>query len=226
VRKYQLDIILDNRLETNQGSASGQRSVSFLGDFETPEQGIPEAPIIDKFGNPIPWETCLTLNNNWGYAESDKNWKSPELVIHSLVNCVSKNGNMLLNVGPDARGNIPDESVRILAEVGKWMADNGESIYGSGACVLAKPDWGRYSRNGNTIYAHWMYPNLGQLNAKGVAADKVKNVSFLKSGAELPFRTTWWGNNETGNFFINVGSSPEKPVKYDTVVKIELEKQE
>ena len=57
---------------------------------------------------------------------------------------------------------------------------------------------------------------------KGVDGEKIKNVYLLKSGAELAFQKTWWGNNESGNLFINVGSSPQKPVKYDTVVKIEM----
>jgi alpha-L-fucosidase len=224
VRKYQPNIILDNRLEINQGSAAGQRTISLLGDFETPEQGIPDAPITDKYNNPIPWETCLTLNNNWGYAEQDKNWKSPELVIHTLVNCVSKNGNLLLNVGPDARGNIPQPSIKILGEVGKWMKTNSESIYGCGAGKLTKPDWGRYTSKDNTIFAHWLYPNIGQINARGIPADKVKNVYLLNSGAELSYQKSWWGNSETGNFFISTGSSPQKPVPFDTVIKIELNK--
>ena len=221
VHKYQPDIILDNRLDINNGTATKGRMVSFLGDFETPEQGIPDAPLIDKYGYPIPWETCLTLNNNWGYAESDKNWKSPELIVHCLVNCVSKNGNMLLNVGPDARGNIPDESLRILGEVGKWMDKNSESIYGCGAAGLAKPDWGRYTQKNNAIYVHWMHPNLGEINAKGVG-DKAKNVFLLSSGAELPYQKTWWGNTEPGNFFINAGTPTDAPGKIDTVIKIEL----
>ena len=220
IRKYQPDIILDNRLTTNEGSSTKQRMLKTVGDFESPEQGIPDAPLVDKYNNPLPWETCLTLNGGWGYTELDHNWKSPELIIHTLVNCVSKNGNLLLNVGPDARGNIPEESVEILTEVGKWMDKNGQSIYGCGASALVKPDWGRYTQKGNTIYAHWLYPNLGQLNAKGVDGEQVKNVYLLKSGAELSYQKTWWGNTETGNFFITVGSSPDKPVKYDSVVKI------
>jgi len=88
--------------------------VSFLGDFETPEQGIPDQSLIDKYGNPIPWETCMTLNGVWGYYEFDRNWKSPELIIHSLVNCVSKNGNLLLNVGPDAAGIFRKKAYRYL----------------------------------------------------------------------------------------------------------------
>ena len=222
VRKYQPDIILDNRLEVNEGSSSKQRMVKTLGDFETPEQGIPDVPLVDKYNNPIPWETCLTLNGVWGYNEFDHNWKSPELIIHSLVNCVSKNGNMLLNVGPDARGNIPVSCVEILTEVGKWLDKNGESIYGSGLCNLVKQDWGRYTQKGSTIFAHWLYPNLGDINAKGVEGDKVKNIYLLYSGAELPYQKTWWGNNEAGNLFIRATSTADKPVKYDTVIKIDM----
>ena len=162
-----------------------------IGDFESPEQGIPDAPLIDKYNNPLPWETCLTLNGGWGYTEQDHNWKSPELIVQTLVNCVSKNGNLLLNVGPDARGKIPQESVDILAEVGKWMDINGESVYGCGATNLAKPDWGRYTQKGNAIYAHWMNPNLGQLNTKGIDGDQVKNISLLKSGGELAYQKGW-----------------------------------
>lgn len=219
VRKNQPDIILDNRLDVNQGTATSGRMVSMLGDFETPEQGIPDAPLMDKYGNPIPWETCMTLNNNWGYYENDNNWKSPELIVHCLVNCVSKNGNMLLNVGPDARGNIPDESLSILAEVGKWMDKNSESIYGCGLSPLPKPDWGRYTQKGNTVYAHWMYPNLGSINVKGLT-EGAKNVYLLSSGAELPFYKTWWGNTEPGNFFINIGTPATPTGKIDTVIKV------
>jgi alpha-L-fucosidase len=220
VRKHQPNIILNNRLKTHAGSASKQREISDLGDFETPEQGIPDYPLLDKYDNSIPWETCLTLNNSWGYNEFDNNWKSPELIIHSLVNAVSKNGNLLLNVGPDAKGNIPNESVNILKEVGDWLQLNGESVYGCGAAANPKPDWGRYTQKDNLLFSHWLYPNIGDLNVSGVIAAKVDKVILLNSGVELPYSETWWGNMEPGNFFIKVGNSPDKPVKYNTVVKI------
>lgn len=225
VRKYQPWIIIDNRLTINEGTRTSGRIVTEYGDFETPEQGIPDEGLKDRYGNPIPWETCLTLNNNWGYHEFDKNWKSPEVIIHSLVNCVSKNGNLLLNVGPDARGNIPDESVRILAEVGKWMQKNGESIYGCGASTLTRPEWGRFTQKGNILYAHWMYPHIGAINIKG-AGDKVSGVYMLSTGAELPAEKSWWGNSEAGNFFVNVNSPVYMtfplPDLTDTVIKIVL----
>ncbi len=75
--------------------------------------------LVDALGRPVPWETCLTLNNNWGYHAGDNEWEPPELVVHTLVEAVSKNGNLLLNVGPDARGRIPEPSVAVLeGEVG------------------------------------------------------------------------------------------------------------
>jgi len=225
VRKYQPQIILDNRLSINEGTKTSGRVVSESGDFETPEQGVPDEGLRDKYGNPIPWETCLTLNNNWGYHAFDHNWKTPQLVIHTLVNCVSKNGNLLLNVGPDARGRIPAESVCILKEVGKWMSANSESIYGCGASQLAKPDWGRYTQKDNALYAHWMYPIVGHINIKGIG-ERADQVFLLSNGAELPREKAWWGNNEPGNFFVNVNSPTFQtfalPDLLDTVIKVTL----
>ncbi|MCF1713702.1 alpha-L-fucosidase [Flavihumibacter sp. RY-1] len=222
VRRHQPDIILDNRLEIHEGSSSLKRSISMLGDFETPEQGVPDDPILDKYGNQVPWETCLTLNNVWGFSAFDHNWKSPELIIHTLINCVSKNGNLLLNVGPDARGDIPEESVRILEEVGQWMQKNGESIYGAGAAILPKPDWGRYTQKGKRIFAHWMYPHVGMISAKGLDIKKVNSIYLLANATQLPFFGTWWGNREAGNCFIQMGQHPDKPFKFSTVADIHL----
>ena len=225
VRDRQSHIIIDSRLEVNPGVKTAGRDFSGYGDFETPEQGIPDAGIVDRFGQPIPWETCLTLNNNWGYHAGDHHWKSPQQVVHALVNCVSKDGNLLLNVGPDATGRIPEPSVEILSEVGKWMTKNGESIYGCGSSELAKPEWGRLTQRGNTIYAHWMYPMIGHINLPGISS-RVKSVSLVPDGAELPTSRAWWGNEQEGNFFINVARPTYHtftlPDALDTVIRIEL----
>ncbi len=225
LNKNQPGIILDNRLEVNQGITPKGRELSPYGDIETPEQAIPDKGIVHVSGKPLTWETCLTLNNNWGYTENDNNWKSPTLIIQSLVNCVSKDGNLLLNVGPDATGRIPAKSVEILGEVGKWMSLNSESIYGCGSSTIEKPEWGRITQKGNIIYAHWMYPIIGHINVPGLA-DKVKSVTLLSTGAELSTSSSWWGNSGSGNFFINVNSPThatfELPDKSDTVIKIEL----
>ena len=89
---------------------------------------------------------------------------------------------------------------------------------------MAKPEWGRYTQKDNILYAHWMNQNLGDINAKGLKYSNVKNVFLLSSGAELSYNKTWWGNEEQGNFFINVNSKSEKPDYLDTVLKIEMKK--
>ena len=98
----------------------------FKGDTETPEQTIPAT----GFGN-RDWETCMTMNNTWGYQSFDNNWKSPETLIHMLIDIASKGGNYLLNVGPTAAGEIPPPSIDRLKRVGAWLKINGEAIYGT-----------------------------------------------------------------------------------------------
>lgn len=117
-------------------------------DYGTPEQHIP------REGQKAEFEVCMTLNDNWSYNRHDRNWKDPGTVIHNLVDIAGKGGNYLLGVGPTAEGLVPDEAVRILDEVGRWLRANGESIYGAGQAdrylrwdrevdvVTAKP--GRY----------------------------------------------------------------------------------
>jgi alpha-L-fucosidase len=224
VRKLQPEIIINNRLT---GSGSDHGIDEALGDFITPEQTVPDKPLLDDNGNMIPWETCLTLNNSWGYNKSDRNWKSPELVVHTLVNCVSKGGNFLLNVGPDARGNIPDESKKILRQVGKWMEKNSACIYGCGpADDLEKPDWGRITQKGNKIYLHVMHPLIGPVKLHGYR-DRIERVRFLSTGSEAPTADRWWGSPESeGYTFINMGEPIHETFQWhdpwDTVIEITL----
>ena len=89
------------------------------GDFSTPEQEI----VAEKGSRS--WESCMTLNDSWGYHRADDNWKSPKTVIRNLVSCSRDGGNYLLNIGPKPDGSIPEESVRVLTEVGQWMSRNG-----------------------------------------------------------------------------------------------------
>ena len=96
----------------------------------------------------------MTLNDHWGYNSHDKNWKSVTTIIHNLVDCASKGGNYLLNVGPTAEGLIPAESVERLAKVGAWMKANGESIYGTSASPFKSLAWGRCTRKGSRLYLH------------------------------------------------------------------------
>ena len=190
VRSIQPDVIIDNRLEGSGEDAGSIRTLDptpYSGDFASPEQMIPPEGIRDVAGNPIPWEACITLNNHWGYAAHDHHYKTAEMVVHMLVECVSKGGNLLLNVGPNARGEIPEESVAILKEVGAWMKKNGKSIYGCGYAELPKPEWGRYTRNGNLLYAHVMEPQVGAVCLENMAG-KVEKMRLLADNSEVKDR--------------------------------------
>jgi len=226
VRRHQPAILLNNRLDVNPGVSGAARSLGPWGDFETPEQGLPEKGLVDARGRAIPWETCLTLNNNWGYHAGDHEWKPPQLVVHTLVEAVSKNGNLLLNVGPDGRGRIPEPSVRILEEVGRWMGRNAASIHGAGASDLPRPEWGRYTQRGTTLFAHWMHPRVGHINL-GAVGDRAKAVRLLFDGSEAKTARTWWGDEAKGNFFVNVGEPTYQtfrlPDPIDTVFEVALQ---
>jgi alpha-L-fucosidase len=224
VRTYQPDVIIDNRLVGDGATNAGLKEFAY-GDFETPEQQIPEGVIYDKQNRPVPWETCMTLNGSWGYNRNDGGWKSPEVVISTLVECVSKNGNLLLNVGPDARGNFPDESLRILNEVGLWMKKNGKSIYGCGAAdSLSKPEWGRYTQHGKFLYLHRFDLTVDRINLKDYA-DKIKKVRLLRDGSEVKLEKFWLDRNPSSLYiFLNrpTRENYHWPNDYDNVFEIEL----
>lgn len=228
IRSLQPHVIVDNRLEVFEetGGSIYTRSPSpFSGDFASPEQIIPPAGVTDEDGCPIPWEACIPLNNNWGYTTSDRIYKSARTVIRKLVECVSKNGNLLLNIGPNAKGEIPRESLDILAEVGTWMLRNGNSIYGCGQAELPKPEWGRYTRKGNKLYAHVLEESVGPINLLGLAG-KVKKARLLADSSEVfhsrPITTALYPNDAFVNFARPDYLSYPLPDERDTVIELEL----
>ncbi|KZS44201.1 alpha-L-fucosidase [Paenibacillus glucanolyticus] len=228
IRELQPHILIDNRLE-GSGESGGSIYTSdpsiYSGDFASPEQIIPPHGVVDETGAPIPWEACITLNNNWGYAAADRNYKSSTTIIRKLVECVSKNGNMLLNVGPDAKGVIPKESLDVLEEIGDWMSKNSDSIYGCAAADYPKPEWGRYTQKGNKLYAHVFEESIGPINLIGMA-DKVKKARLLADGYELFLSRPWSAAEFTEDAFVNF-ARPEHftyplPDKRNTVIELEL----
>ena len=124
VRSLKPDILINNRVgKGRQGMQGMNREGEYVGDFGTPEQEV-----LDYGSAELDWESCMTMNNSWGYKVDDDNWKSATTLIHTLVDIAAKGGNYLLNVGPDARGRIPAPSVERLQAVGEWMDINGEAI--------------------------------------------------------------------------------------------------
>lgn len=228
VRSLQPGIIIDNRLE---GSGEGYGSIKtsnpsvYSGDFASPEQIIPAEGVTDENGRSIPWEACVTMNNTWGYCSADKTYKSPKLIIRKLVECVSKNGNMILNVGPNAKGEFPDESKAILAGIGKWLKQNGCGIYGCGKSQLKKPEWGYYTQNGSKLYAHVFDGNIGALPLVGLKG-KIKKARLVSDLSEVRFVNAWNTKLYPDDIFINFGPvdtfTYPLPDETDTVVELEL----
>ena len=125
VRSLKPDILINNRVDTGRKGMQGmnEEGEDYAGDFGTPEQEILEGTSV------FDWESCMTMNDTWGFKENDHNWKSAGLLIHNLVDVTAKGGNYLLNVGPTAKGEIPTPSVERLSEMGDWLAINSEAIY-------------------------------------------------------------------------------------------------
>ncbi len=227
VRGYQPDIIIDNRLEVSGegfGSLATDNPSVFAGDFVSPEQIIPPQGLKSESGKELVWEACITMNDNWGYCAKDKNFKPASTIIKKLVECVSKNGNLLLNVGPDARGNIPEESLEILREIGIWMKKNSASIYGCKGSGLPKPENGRITGRGNKLFYHVMENAIGSVPLYGISKDLVKSVRLLSDGSELKVADNWIVNNYPDIAFVDISNSPYLPDAVDTVVEIEMKK--
>lgn len=220
VRDAQPTAIINNRL-----GGDGVTKGLTTGDFVTPEQGIPNTPSADEQGNVLPWETCLTMNTSWGYNRNDQHWKTTKQLVGALVNTVSKGGNLLLNVGPDGRGRIPKQTETLLREIGEWMRENGESIYGAGAAKLPKPEYGRFTQKGKLLYVHVTDPPIGQIVLPGLR-NKIAFARLVSDRAEAFMATENWGQESGNDVYINIAKPVPRlfplPNPTDTVFEIEL----
>jgi alpha-L-fucosidase len=189
VRSLRPRIIINSRVG-RAGGAYGLENTEHggrMGDYGTPEQFIPDdAPAFD-------WETCMTMNANWGYNAKDHHFKTTKDLLQKLADIASKGGNFLLNVGPTAEGEIPAESVQRLQEIGAWMKTNGESIYGTQGGPFKILPWGRCTmkRQGPTtrLYLHvFDWPKNGVLVVPGIYNEAITAHLLATPGAKLPVR--------------------------------------
>jgi alpha-L-fucosidase len=181
VFRLQPDIIVNNRN-------------GLPGDFSTPEQVIR----AERGGRA--WESCMTMNDSWGYTGADDNWKSTKNIVRNLVTCAKGGGNYLLNIGPKPDGSVPEQSVNVLTEVGKWMSKNGPTIYEAEPCKARGHTFAGYTRKGNTLYIHvhfWPAQTAGTkaleyykpptVVAIGGLRTKVKSARLFVSGKKVDF---------------------------------------
>ena len=168
----------------HEGAEQGRRAV---GDYGTPEQQIPASGLPG-----VDWESCMTMNNHWGYNKNDQNWKSSATMIRMLIDVASKGGNLLMNVGPTSEGLIPGPSIERLREIGKWMKPNGEAIYGTRASPFSKaPAWGRVTRKPGKLYLHvFDWPKDGRLVLAEKGVLPVTAAYLLADPQRTPLRVT------------------------------------
>ena len=183
-RRLQPGIIIDNRADMEQ-------------DLWTPEQYQPTEWVRDSNGQMVVWEACQTFSGSWGYHRDEASWKSPEMLIRMLVNTVSLGGNLLLNVGPTARGYFDSRAVDALRAIADWMHYNSRSIYDCTQAEFTAPTDIRYTQNDTCLYAH-LFAYAFRTQCLPGLAGKVEYMQFLHDGSEL----LW--EEKDGDVYVNL----------------------
>ena len=181
VRELQPGIIVNDRLDLLDEEGGW--------DFMTPEQyKVSKWP--ERDGKRVPWETCQTFSGSWGYYRDEMTWKSTQQLLELLIESVSKGGNLLLNVGPTARGTFDYRATERLEAIGEWMKYNSPSIYN---CTEAPDDFQKpdnclltYNPETNRLYVHLLVYPLKWFTLKGYEG-RVKYARFLHDGSEIKF---------------------------------------
>jgi alpha-L-fucosidase len=206
--------------------------IGIPGDFETPEQFLPDSiPVKGNrldFANratgtkpgevPSPqdfrlWETCMTINHTWAYNKNDRDFKSAKDLVRTLVEVASRGGNFLLNVGPEPDGTIQPEFQERLLAIGKWLRVNGEAIYGTTYGPLQSLSFGRTTAKGRNVYLHVFDWQAEQITVPGLTAS-VESVSLLAGDRPVPF-------HQNGTTLV-LNTSGIDPDPYATVFRLKL----
>lgn len=201
VRELQPDILVNDRLE-------------IPGDFATPEQYQPNAPMLLD-GHPVAWEACQTLNGSWGYDRDNLDWKPTDLLVRMLVDSVSKDGNLLLNVGPNGRGEFEPRAVERLRGIGEWTRLHGRSVYGAGRSEFTPPVDCRYTQRGDRLYVHVFGWPFKHLHLPGLAG-RVDYAQFLHDASEVGMRVIEPGEHAQNT---KLGGLPDRTLTLELPVQ-------
>ena len=172
--------IVEMLRETNPGVIVNSR-IQGYGDYDTPELGVPVTRPESKW-----WETCMTINDSWGYRIGDTNYKSQMVILRMLVDCISLGGNLLLDIGPKADGTIPEEQVAILKELGRWTSKHKEAIYDTKPGIPAGhvQAYTSLSLDGRTLYLYLPYRPNENVEIKGLKS-RIKDVRVVGDDTKL-----------------------------------------
>lgn len=201
VRTLKPSILINNRVGTKQ---------IMVGDYGTPEQNIPAT------GLDYAWESCMTLNGTWGFSKYDTNWKSTATVVDKLVDTASKGGNYLLNIGPDALGNIPEATTKVFTEVGEWLSVYGESIYGTDSnCFEKLPSGVRATTKDGKVYLHLSKWSGNSVLSIPKLKNKIRGVKVMGTETEVSYTSL------KDQLMLTLPEIEANP--YDTVIEIDVE---
>ncbi len=201
LRTMKPSLIINNRI--------GKRAEDD-GDFGTPEQSIP----IEGLG--YDWESCITMNSSWGYAPYDTDWKTSAWIVQSAVNTASKGGNLLLNVGPDAQGLVPEECAENMRAAGEWFRQYGSSIFGTTASPFydALP-FGAATKKDGVLYLHVeQWPASGKLSLPALK-NTVLSVNLMGADEDLAFSVQ--------DYVMTITVPSDAPNSIDTVIEVHVD---
>lgn len=199
--KWKAKEIREKILVNNPNAIINSRLQGY-GDYATPEQGLPLTRPADRY-----WELCMTINDSWGYQQNDKEFKSPQQVIRIFAECLSKGGNLLLDIGPKEDGTIPPEEVNVLKTLGRWTRKHGEAIYGTEGGLPQGYFYGpsTISSDSTMLYLFFTGSPKGQVMLEGVK-NKINRIYVVGNGTKLlwkEFLKPYWSSN-AGVVFIDV----------------------
>ncbi len=182
VYRHQPEIIVNDRLAFSKDNVRDF-------DYYTPEICVMNHPPVVK-GEGVPWESCTTMNEHWGYFSGDNNYKDTHSLISALIGCVSRSGNMLLNVGPDANGELGNEAEKRLQEMAEWFKINHAAVEGCGESQYTPPFGCAYTAKGNRIYCFLLITPVGDVILPQLKG-RIKSIKLLRTGEEVSLIDHW-----------------------------------